>query len=71
MDISKLTDAEILQLVDRIQDVMGRQQVSSTLAPELEEAKALGITDGTRSGALCTRAQAAVMTLRAAKSGTP
>ncbi|MCI9649696.1 lysozyme [Oscillibacter sp.] len=71
MDISKLTDAEILQLVDRIQDVMGRQQVSGTLAPELEEAKALGITDGTRSGALCTRAQAAVMPLRAAKSGTP
>lgn len=67
MDISNLTDAEILQLVDRIQDVMGRQPVSGALALELEEAKDRGITDGTRPGALCTRAQAAVMTLRAAK----
>ena len=64
MDISKLTDADILQLVDRIQDVMGRRSVNGALASELEEAKTLGITDGTRPGALCTRAQAAVMTLR-------
>lgn len=67
MDISKLTDAEILQLVDRIQDVMGRQPVSGALAPELEEAKDRGITDGSSPGALCTRAQAAVMTLRSTK----
>ena len=67
MDISKLTDADILQLVDRIQDVMGRRSVNGALASELEEAKTLGITDGTRPGALCTRAQAAVMTLRSTK----
>ena len=67
MDISKLTDAEILQLVDRIQDVMGRQPVGGALAPELEEAKDRGITDGSSPGALCTRAQAAVMTLRSTK----
>lgn len=34
---------------------------------ELAEAKALGVTDGSTPGAFCTRAQAAVMTLRASK----
>lgn len=48
---------------------MGKQPVSSALAPELQEAKAKGITDGTSPGAFCTRAQAAVMTLRATKNG--
>lgn len=67
MDINKLTDAEVLALGKRIQTVMGKQPVSSALAPELQEAKAKGITDGTSPGAFCTRAQAAVMTLRAAK----
>ncbi len=67
LDISKLTDAEILQLANRIQDVLGKQAVSDTLAPELAEAKALGITDGTKPNALCTRAQAAVIALRASK----
>ncbi len=69
MDLSKLTDAEVLWLVDRIQSVLGRQTVSGALAPELAEAKARGITDGTRPGAFCTRAQAAVMALRASGSG--
>ena len=67
MDISKLTDAEVLQLGKRLQAVMGKQPVSSTLAKELLEAKEKGITDGSNPGAFCTRAQAAVMTLRAAK----
>lgn len=67
MDISKLTDAEVLQLGKRLQAVMGRQAVSPALAPELAEAKAKGLTDGSSPGAFCTRAQAAVMTLRAAK----
>lgn len=69
MDISKLTDAEVLQLGKRLQAVMGKQPVSSALAAELAEAKSRGITDGTSPGAFCTRAQAAVMTLRAAKDG--
>lgn len=69
IDISKLTDAEVLQLGKRIQAVMGKQPVSPTLAPELAEAKSRGITDGTSPGSFCTRAQAAVMTLRAAKDG--
>lgn len=67
MDISKWTDAEVLALGKRLQAVMGKQPVSPTLAAELAEAKALGITDGNSPGAFCTRAQAAAMTLRAVK----
>lgn len=69
MDISKWTDAEVLALGKRLQTVMGKQPVSPALATELQEAKARGITDGSSPGAFCTRAQAAVMTLRAAKNG--
>ena len=68
MDISKWTDAEIRQLIERMQQVAGSTSVSATLAPELAEAKARGITDGTKPNAFCTRAQAAVMTLRAVKT---
>ncbi|WP_300635984.1 CHAP domain-containing protein [uncultured Oscillibacter sp.] len=67
MTIDKLTDEEVLQLGKRLQVVMGKQAVSPALAPELQEAKAQGITDGSSPGAFCTRAQAAVMTLRATK----
>lgn len=68
MNIDKLTDEEVLQLGRRLQAVMGKQPVSPALALELAEAKAKGITDGTSPGAFCTRAQAAVMTLRAVKT---
>ena len=67
MDISKLTDAEVLALGKRLQEVLGRQPVSPALAAELQEAKTRGITDGTGPCAFATRAQAAVMTLRAFK----
>lgn len=67
MKIEDLTDAQVLQLGKRIQAVMGRQPVSPALAAELQEAKAKGITDGNNLGAFCTRAQAAVMTLRATR----
>ncbi len=67
LKIEDLTDAQVLQLGKRLQTVMGKQAVSPALAPELAEAKALGITDGSNPGAFCTRAQAAIMTLRAAK----
>ncbi len=66
-DIDKLTEAEVLKLADRMQAALGKRAVGSKLAPELQEAKAAGITDGSNPGAFCTRAQAAVMTLRAAK----
>jgi len=68
MDIDKLTDAEVLKLANRMQNVLAKQPVSSALAAELAEAKKQGITDGTRPGAFCTRAQAAVMTLRESKA---
>lgn len=67
LNIDKMTDAEVLKLGQRLQAVMGKQPVSSALAEELQEAKARGITDGSNPGAFCTRVQAAVMTLRAAK----
>ena len=68
IDIEKLTDAELVRLAERMQAALAKQPVSKTLAPELAEAKARGITDGSRPGAFVTRAQAAVMALRAAKS---
>ncbi len=64
MDISKWTDQQILELIERIQAVLGKRENSDTLVKELEEAKALGITDGSNPSALCTRAQAAVMAKR-------
>lgn len=67
MNIDAMTDADVLKLANRIQNVLGRQPVSPALAAELAEAKAKGITDGSNPGAFSTRAQTAVMTLRAMK----
>lgn len=64
-DISKLTDQEVMQLAERMQAVLASRAVSSALAAEVEEAKALGITDGSRPSAFCTRAQCAAMVKRA------
>ena len=65
LDISKLTDQEVMQLAERMQAVLASRAVSSALAAEVEEAKALGITDGSRPSAFCTRAQCAAMVKRA------
>lgn len=54
-----------MQLAVRLQEVLGKQPLSPALESELTEAKARGITDGTRPGAFCTRAQAAIMAHRA------
>ena len=67
MNIDKLTDADLVKLAGRMQAALAKQPVSAKLAPELQEARARGITDGSNPGAFCTRAQAAIMTLRAAK----
>lgn len=67
MDISKLTDGQVLQLAERLQTVLAKQTVSSGLSREFAEAKEKGITDGSNPNAFCTKAQAAVMTLRALK----
>lgn len=71
MDISKLTDAEVLQLAHRIQKVLAAQPVSSALASELEQAKAAGITSGADPNAFATRIQTAAMVLRAMNAMTP
>lgn len=65
MNIDKMTDTKLVKLAERMQAAMAKQSVSPKLAAELAEAKALGITDGTRPNALCTRGHAAVMALRA------
>lgn len=67
MNIEKLTDADILALANRIQAVLAKQPQGGEIARELEEAVALGITDGSNPKAFVTRAQAAVMAKRAAK----
>lgn len=67
MNIEKLTDAEVLALANRIQTVLAKQPQGGEIARELEEAVALGITDGSNPKAFVTRAQAAVMAKRAAK----
>lgn len=67
MDFSKWKDEDFIRFADRMQAALSKKPVSAKLAPELAEAKALGITDGTNPNAFATRAQAAVMTLREAK----
>lgn len=67
MDIENLTEDQLVRLAERMQAALGKRAVGSTLAPELEEAKNLGITDGSSPNAFCTRLQAAVMVKRAAK----
>ena len=67
MDIDALTDDDLLRLADRMQTALSRRPVSETLAPELAEAVAAGITDGSSPNAFCTRVQAAVMVARATR----
>lgn len=64
MDIEALTDEELVRLAERMNAALAKRAVSDTLASELAEAKALGITDGSNPNAFCTRAQAAVMVKR-------
>ena len=65
LDISKLTDQEVLQLVERMQAVLAKRPISATLKAEVDEAVALGITDGSGPNKFCTRAQCAAMVKRA------
>ena len=67
LDISKLTDQEVLQLVERMQAVLAKRPISATLKAEVDEAVSLGITDGAGPNKFCTRAQAAAMVKRAIK----
>ena len=65
MDIEKLTDEQLIRLAERLQAALAKRPISATLAAEVEEAVALGITDGNGPNKFCTRAQAAAMIVRA------
>lgn len=64
MDIESLTKEQLIRLAERMQNALAERPISDTLAAELEEAKAMGITSGSSPNAFCTRAQAAVMVAR-------
>ena len=64
MDIEALTDEQLVRLAERMQAALGAKSVGPALRPELAEAMAAGITDGSSPDAFCTRAQAAVMVKR-------
>lgn len=65
MDVEKLTESQLIRLAERMQASLAKRPLSAALAAEVEEAKALGITDGSSPSAFCTRAQAAAMIKRA------
>ena len=64
MDIEALTDEQLVRLAERMQAALGAKSVGPALRPELAEAMAAGITDGSSPDAFCTRTQAAVMVKR-------
>lgn len=71
--VAEVTDVEDLAAQDKVRkEHLMTQKVDPDYLPkwaeaEWEEAKELGITDGTRPGALLTRAEGAIFALRAAK----
>ena len=64
LDISKLTDQEVLQLVERMQAVLAKRPISAALQEDVDKAVAAGITDGKSPNKFCTRAQCAAMVAR-------
>lgn len=66
-DIAGMDEETTLALVNKIQSVLGKQH-NGGLAEEFEEAVKMGITDGNKPEAFCTRKQTAVMIKRAAKN---
>ena len=67
MDIEKLTDEQLIRLAERLQAALAKRSISAKLAAEVDEAVAMGITDGSGPGRFCTRAQCAAMVLRGRK----
>ncbi|MDY5612765.1 lysozyme [Dysosmobacter sp.] len=65
LDIEKLTDAQLIRLAERLQAALAKRPISAALSAEVEEAVALGITDGSGPNKFCTRAQCAAMVKRA------
>ncbi|MFR9296588.1 MAG: N-acetylmuramoyl-L-alanine amidase family protein [Aedoeadaptatus pacaensis] len=72
--LAEVTDVEDLKAQDKARkEYLMTQKIDPDYLPEWaekewEEAKELGITDGTRPGALLTRAEGAIMALRAYKA---
>lgn len=64
-DVEKLTEDQLVRLAERMQAALAKLPVSDTLAPELAEAVAMGITDGRCPNAFCTNVQSAVRVKRA------
>lgn len=64
MDIEKLTDAQLIRLVERIQAALVNRPISAALQADVDKAVAAGITDGIGPNKLCTRAQCAAMVAR-------
>lgn len=65
MDIEKLTDAQLIRLVERIQAALVNRPISAALQADVDKAVAAGITDGIGPNKFCTRAQCAAMIVRA------
>ena len=65
MDIEKLTDEQLIRFAERMQAALAKRSISAKLAAEVDEAVALGITDGSGPNKFCTRAQCAAMVKRA------
>ena len=55
------------EIYNKLQEYLGKQPLPSWAKAELEEAKALGITDGKNPMQLIPRYQAAIMAKRAVK----
>ena len=70
-DVDKLTDAQVLQLANRMQTVLAALPASKALEAELEKAKVSGITDGRSPNAFATRIQTAAMISRAMNAWKP
>lgn len=67
INIEKLTDEQLIRLAEKMQAALAKRPISAALSAELDEAVALGITDGSGPNKFCTRAQCAVMVARAMK----
>ena len=65
MDISKLTDEQCYQIVQKAQSYAANIPIPDWAMEELGQAIEDGITDGSSPAALATRAEAAIMAERA------
>lgn len=63
-----MTEAELKSFIEKTVREMGANQPASTwAAPLVEEAKSMGITDGSNPQGLATRQEVAIMAMRAAQ----